>query len=368
LTKKLFILILALVVMIFSTSSAMAENYELVIGGSDIGDPTNVEDLEEREIPENAYVGENYTTTYKIPELTLWIHETESDTWTKPMTGIKPVTYTFSYTISSDNLSGLNAVVSTSGDEKILTINGTLPQTSGEYKFGIIAEITTVSNQDYNDAIGMQYSFNEVGSIVVSPVNLVYKIATPDAYDGEVELSFDVELPVFYITRNYDFTYTIPDLALWRYNAADEDDELHKSSTQNFTLKWSFEGDLGNTFNVTQDGNILKVSGTAPAVSGDYPVAIKAEIDTISDNNFNNDDAKVAALTLYGETITVNYVSEDYVISGANSPAEEISELTLIDSTPEERRFTGEPFFATYQLPDIAVWKFNAEYPEEDTE
>ncbi len=377
-TKKLFILILALVVMIFSTSSAMAAtDYETIIGGSDISDPTNVEDFEEREIPETAYAGENYKATYKLPNLILWDHAIEPDEengeveWTNIGVGRNAIKYTFSYTISSDNdtISKLTAAPSTSGDEKILTISGTLPETSGEYKFGIIAEITTVSNQDYNDVIGRQYSFNEVGSIVVSPVNLVYKIATPDAYDGEVELSFDVELPVFYITRNYDFTYTIPDLALWRYNAADEDDELHKSSTQNFTLKWSFEGDLGNTFNdVTQDGNILRVSGTAPAVSGDYPVTIKAEIDTISDSNFNNDEAKAAALTLYGETITVNYVSEDYVISGANSPTEEISELTLIDSTPEERRFTGEKFFATYQLPDIAVWKYNAEYPEDDTE
>ena len=372
--KKFFALFLAIALMLCAVSGAMATD-AFYLGGADADDPEDAGDIEAADgNPENGYKGYAYTARYVLPEMQLWAFRTSQRESPEAWEDINTYyvdeggcTYTLKYTLSND-IGTLTATESTSGDQKILTISGTLPDTAGTYTFGIIAEVATVSNNYASGAVGTQYVFPIVDTITVTDLQLAYGIYSSSEYDADPDFTADASnVYEGYAGRSLDIKYTIaPGVAVWQYNAAegaDTDDTDIFKVIDGATFTWSLSPDISG-LSVAQSGNTLTISGTLPTTTtAEQEISFGFVATASVTGEYAAANGIQKAFDEAG-TITIKPVDLKYAISSADSYVaaynEETGLITAAEDNPEGG-LSGRTYEAKFTIPELALWQYNAD-------
>ncbi|MBQ9419692.1 MAG: HYR domain-containing protein [Synergistaceae bacterium] len=186
-SKKFFVLFLALCMTLLAVSGAMAASGYALVVSDDNEDPeaydSNLDDL---------YIGYNYKAKYTRPTLSLrWYQDLDDEDEYTVVEG-----FTVDWKLSPD-ISGITITAATdsvSGDNFILS--GVVPSTSVD-RFDILATVKTVTSSQANGAIGQTYLFENVDSLSVSSES-THILVTPTSgeaqFNGHVVVGTGVEL------------------------------------------------------------------------------------------------------------------------------------------------------------------------------
>lgn len=171
-SKKIFVLLLSFVVMMFACSMSSA-SYTL-----DVSDDVT----SQYDIPE-GYAGYNYKAIYKLPKLIL----TYTNDSTEAETVLSDVTFTVSWKLSPD-VTWLTTTYDAANSLIIST--GLLPLTSGDYNFTPIATIESIDNSNYSDAVGTSYEYDDYYTITVNADTDHTGLVTPASDDFSTYVSY----------------------------------------------------------------------------------------------------------------------------------------------------------------------------------
>ena len=312
-SKKIFVLLLSVFIMLFAVSAAMGAN-GYTLAGSDKADPDDPEAYDNN--PEYGYAGGSYSATYSKPELVLWgydeIYEDDDEQWRR----VNASNYTISWTLSPD-ISGLAVTESSDASGDILVISGTLPSDVTTYEFGFVATVADVTNSNYSDAEGKYYFFDTSESLEVLSGDIVYRLATSEGPEEDPEdpdgTPFD-NTEEGYTGTNYKATYTRPEIVLWEYRSANPDDENERCNMltkTSFDIVWTLSPDIeGLSFTIASDDtyDTLILSGTLPDEAKTYECDVVATVANVTDETYKTklEDVKY----VFTQIVTVDVLED----------------------------------------------------------
>ncbi len=199
-SKKIFVLLLSFVVMMFACSMSSAADYYALVDSDDN------DMLESHLVPDYTYIGYNYKATYSLPSLILYYFTNEED---KENLDIEAGTnlndkakYDIVWTLSPD-IPELRVYEGTDASGDALIISGIVPATS--YDVYVVATVTNVTPSRYKGAEG-EIAVFDVDDIDPEKEEDHTGTVTPSSDDFILYVSLDKGVTVTEVKSNYSVT------------------------------------------------------------------------------------------------------------------------------------------------------------------